>query len=135
MAIQSPSLEIASGSPVRVTPAARSRGYWESVARRLRRDPVTLVCGGILFMIVYYSCTGIILVTLGSFEKANTWIAAMFIPSAAFNLDLDTWSTLQSRWLIALGLLLAQSLVFAWLQRCELKDLAAQHPTVVHSTL
>ena len=36
------------------TPAAaelpvKSRSYWATVAGRIRRDPVTLVCGGILF--------------------------------------------------------------------------------------
>src|SRR5262250_107890 len=52
MAIQSPSLEIASGSAVRATAAAASRGYWQQVGRRLRRDPVTLICAGILLLIV-----------------------------------------------------------------------------------
>ncbi|MGG5823724.1 ABC transporter permease [Falsiroseomonas sp. HW251] len=34
--------------PGAATPAPRARGYWHGVARRLSRDPVTLVCGGIL---------------------------------------------------------------------------------------
>lgn len=56
MAIQTPSLELA-GATVRATPASASRGYWKSVRRRLRRDPVTLVCGGILVLIVLASLT------------------------------------------------------------------------------
>ena len=52
MAIQSPSLDLTTGAGVRVTPIAITRGYWQSVARRLRRDPVTLVCGAILVLIV-----------------------------------------------------------------------------------
>ena len=52
MAIQSPSLEIAGGAEVRATTASASRGYWQTVGRRLRRDPVTLLCGGILILIV-----------------------------------------------------------------------------------
>src|SRR5215831_12963826 len=52
MAIQSPSLDLAAGAGVRDTPAAASRGYWQQVARRLRRDPVTLICAGILILIV-----------------------------------------------------------------------------------
>lgn len=35
--------------PVR---AARSRGYWQGVARRLSRDPATLVCGGVLVLLL-----------------------------------------------------------------------------------
>src|SRR5580692_7074595 len=51
MAIQSPSLDL--GAPaVRATPAAASRGYWQQVGRRLRRDPVTLVCATVLLLIV-----------------------------------------------------------------------------------
>ena len=37
-----------------VLPAApeRSKGYWSGVFRRVRRDPVTLVCGGILLLML-----------------------------------------------------------------------------------
>jgi peptide/nickel transport system permease protein len=51
MAIQSPSLDMtaAAAAPV-VRPSGR--GYWQQVGRRLRRDPVTLVCGGILVLLV-----------------------------------------------------------------------------------
>ena len=51
MTIQSPSLEL--GAPL-VQPIATSggRGYWQSVRRRLRRDPVTLICAGVLVLLV-----------------------------------------------------------------------------------
>jgi peptide/nickel transport system permease protein len=51
MAIQSPSLELGNAL-VQPTVASASRGYWKSVARRLRRDPVTLVCAGVLVLLV-----------------------------------------------------------------------------------
>jgi peptide/nickel transport system permease protein len=54
MAIQTPSLELGAGL-VRATASSASRGYWTSVARRLRRDPVTLVCAGTLILIVVAS--------------------------------------------------------------------------------
>jgi peptide/nickel transport system permease protein len=51
MAIQSPSLEL--GAPlVQPTVAAAGRGYWKSVVRRLRRDPVTVICAAVLFLLV-----------------------------------------------------------------------------------
>jgi peptide/nickel transport system permease protein len=51
MAIQTPSLEL--GAPlVQATVAAAGRGYWKSVARRLRRDPVTVICAGVLVLLV-----------------------------------------------------------------------------------
>ncbi len=51
MTIQSPSLEL--GAPL-VQPIATGggRSYWQSVRRRLRRDPVTLICGGVLVLLV-----------------------------------------------------------------------------------
>ena len=51
MAIQTPSLELGAGL-VRATTNSASRGYWKSVGRRLRRDPVTLICAGTLILIV-----------------------------------------------------------------------------------
>ena len=52
MAIQSPSLDLGGSAGVRATPAAQVRGYWQQVGRRLRRDPVTLVCAVVLLLIV-----------------------------------------------------------------------------------
>jgi peptide/nickel transport system permease protein len=51
MTIQSPSLEL--GAPlVQPIATAGGRSYWQSVRRRLRRDPVTLVCAGVLVLLV-----------------------------------------------------------------------------------
>lgn len=54
MTIQSPSLELGTNL-VQPIAAAGGRGYWQSVSRRLRRDPVTLICGGVLLLIVLSS--------------------------------------------------------------------------------
>ena len=51
MALQTPSLEL--GAPVMAPAAATAtRGYWQSVRRRLARDPVTIVCAVVLILIV-----------------------------------------------------------------------------------
>jgi len=52
MAIQSPSLDVASPIGVGAVTAAAGRGYWQSVGRRLRRDPVTVICLTVLLLIV-----------------------------------------------------------------------------------
>jgi peptide/nickel transport system permease protein len=52
MAIQSPSLDVGGAVVVQPNQAAAARGYWQSVARRLRRDPVTLICAAVLILIV-----------------------------------------------------------------------------------
>jgi peptide/nickel transport system permease protein len=51
MAIQTPSLELGAAL-VQPTAAAAGRGYWKSVVRRLRRDPVTVICAAVLLVLV-----------------------------------------------------------------------------------
>ncbi len=51
MTIQSPSLELGA-SLVQPIATAGGRSYWQSVRRRLRRDPVTLICAGVLVLLV-----------------------------------------------------------------------------------
>ena len=36
----------------RIAAQRRGRGYWTAVGRRLRRDPVTLVCGGVVLVLI-----------------------------------------------------------------------------------
>ena len=52
MALQTPSLDVGGAILVKPTPASGGRGYWQSVGRRLRRDPVTLICAAILILLV-----------------------------------------------------------------------------------
>src|SRR4249920_657747 len=52
MAIQSPSLDITGAITIAPGQSAATRGYWKSVSRRLRRDPVTLLCASILILLV-----------------------------------------------------------------------------------
>lgn len=52
MTIQSPSIDVAGAAPVRAIPASAVRGYWQTVRRRLQRDPVTVACGVVLLLIV-----------------------------------------------------------------------------------
>ena len=55
MALQSPSLDIGGAVLMAPKPTAGGRGYWQSVGRRLRRDPVTLICAAILILLVLAS--------------------------------------------------------------------------------
>jgi peptide/nickel transport system permease protein len=52
MVIRSSSLEVATDARVEATRAAVSRSYWQTVRRRLTRDPLTLICVGVLLLIV-----------------------------------------------------------------------------------
>ena len=55
MALQSPSLDVGGAVLMAPKPTAGGRGYWQSVGRRLRRDPVTLICAAILILLVLAS--------------------------------------------------------------------------------
>jgi peptide/nickel transport system permease protein len=55
MALQTPSLDIGGAVLMAPKPTAGGRGYWQSVGRRLRRDPVTLICAAILILLVLAS--------------------------------------------------------------------------------
>jgi peptide/nickel transport system permease protein len=57
MAIQSPSIDIAGAAPVGPALTPVTRGYWQSVRRRLGRDPVTLICAAALLLIVASALT------------------------------------------------------------------------------
>ena len=89
--------------------------------RRTRRPLVS----AFLYLIVFYVCVSIVLSTLHLFDAASKSIAAIFVPSAAIGLDSATWSAHQAQWIGSLVLLFVQMLGFAWLQRRELKQLAA----------
>ena len=91
---------------------------------RTRRPLIT----GAVFLIVFYACLGIVLSTPHLFDRAESSTAAIFIPSVALGLEADTWSVQQARWIVTLLLVLGQTLLFAWLQRRELKHLAAMKP-------
>ena len=95
--------------------------------RRIRRPIIT----GLLFLIVFYTCTAVVFGALGLFKGSSEAIAAIFIPGAVFGLDLANWEAHQSQWFVTLALVLAQSLLFAWLQLNELRDLAAPKSTTV----
>jgi hypothetical protein len=92
--------------------------------RRARRPLMT----GIIYLGVFYVCAGVVLGALGLFGMENRAVAAIFVPWAAFGLDLPTWLANRGPWLGAWALVIGQAAAFAWLQLRELKDLAAATP-------
>jgi peptide/nickel transport system permease protein len=87
MAIQTPSLELGSGTLVQPTAASASRGYWKSVRRRLRRDPVTLVCAAVLILIVAAS---LLAPWLGLADPYKTSMLRRLYPIGSPNFPLGT---------------------------------------------
>jgi hypothetical protein len=107
---------------------ARDFVYLQWVNLRRTRRP--LISGGV-FLIVFYACVGIVLSALHLFDLSRSSIAAIFIPGAALGLDAGTWSAQQAKWIVSLLLVLGQAVFFAWLQRRELKHLAAMKPAAL----
>jgi len=92
--------------------------------RRARRPLIT----GVLYLVIFYVCAGVVLGALGLFDERFSSVAAIFIPSTVFGLDAPAWLAHRPQWMGALALVLGQALVFAWLQRRELQRLAAISP-------
>jgi hypothetical protein len=94
--------------------------------RRARRPLIT----GILYLVIFYVCAGVVLGALGLFDQGRASMAAIFIPSTVFGLDAPAWLAQRPQWIGALSLLLGQALAFAWLQRRELQQLSSQSSSV-----
>jgi hypothetical protein len=86
----------------------------------LRRGRRPLVMG-VLYLIVFYVCAGVLLATLHIDEHPLT---AVFVPTPAFNLNRSLWSLHRAGWTLAL---LAQGLaavLFSFLQRRQIAELS-----------
>jgi len=101
---------------------ARDFLYLQWMNLRRARRPLIAAC---LYWVVFYACVTVVLSTLHMFDSASGSIAAIFIPSAGLGVDAASWAARQSQWITSLVLLVVQALAFAWLQRRELKRLAA----------
>ncbi len=85
--------------------------------RRGRRPVVT----AIIYMIVFYSCAGALSAAFGWYKP--TAHGAYLLPWSVFSINLKEWTSVRSAWIGALVALVLESLVFAALQRRELKEL------------
>jgi hypothetical protein len=92
---------------------------------RLRRGRRSLI-GGLLYLIVFYVCTSALWATFavhGS-ESVNTArLAPYLVPWAIFGFDFHGWVASAKMWIGALAVLGSEALVFAALQRAQLKRL------------
>jgi hypothetical protein len=85
--------------------------------RRGRRPLVT----AIIYMIVFYSCAGALNAAFGWYKP--TAHGAYLLPWSVFSINLKEWTSVRGAWIGALVALVLESLVFAALQRRELKEL------------
>jgi hypothetical protein len=93
----------------------------------LRKGRRSLV-SGVLYLIIFYVCASACMAAFGLYRPIGAPYRAILIPSAAFGLDADAWMAAGGLWMGALLLLVIETLVFVWLQRKQLDELANPLP-------
>jgi hypothetical protein len=87
--------------------------------RRTRRP----LASAIIYLIVFYTCTGIIFgVAHVLLRQSVAPYSAMLIPSGISSLLAPDWAAHYQIWLVALAVLAAEALLFAFLQRQKLRE-------------
>ncbi|HEX2776586.1 MAG TPA: hypothetical protein VHN10_08110, partial [Candidatus Acidoferrales bacterium] len=99
---------------------ARDLLYLQWMGLRRTRRPLA---SAIIYLIVFYTCTGIILgVAHVLFRPTAAPYSAALIPSGISSLSVADWAAHYQLWLIALAVLAAEALLFAFLQRQKLRE-------------
>ena len=99
---------------------ARDLLYLQWMGLRRTRRPLA---SAIIYLIVFYTCTGIILgVAHVLFRPTAAPYSAALIPSGISSLSVADWAAHYQLWLVALAVLAAEALLFAFLQRQKLRE-------------
>jgi hypothetical protein len=99
---------------------ARDLLYLQWMGLRRVRRPLAV---GILFLIVFYLCVGILLsVARASDRPALAPFAAALIPGEVFSLSLPNFAARYQMWIAALGMLIVEALLFAFLHQQKLRE-------------
>jgi hypothetical protein len=92
--------------------------------QRARRPLVA----GVLYLIIFYVCASTCMAAFGLYRPFAAPYRAIFIPSAAFGMGANAWTSAERLWTGAILLLAIETFVFVWLQRRELGKLASPIP-------
>jgi hypothetical protein len=99
---------------------ARDLLYLQWMGLRRTRRPLG---SAIIYLLVFYTCTGIIFgVAHVLLHESSAPYSAMLIPSGISSLLVMDWAANYQLWLVALAVLAAQVLLFAFLQRQKLRE-------------
>ncbi|MGH9793082.1 MAG: hypothetical protein ACRD5W_17880 [Candidatus Acidiferrales bacterium] len=95
---------------------------------RIRRPLVM----GVLYLIVYYTCVGILLTALGMTTTPGRMpFAAIFMPNLGLSLNYEGWESYRAAWLLALFAQAPILCVFALFQRQKLLELSSRPASAV----
>jgi hypothetical protein len=99
---------------------ARDLLYLQWMGLRRTRRPLA---SAIIYLIVFYTCTGIIFgVAHVLLRQSVAPYSAMLIPSGISSLSVADWAAHYQLWLVALAVLAAEAILFAFLQRQKLRE-------------
>jgi len=84
---------------------------------RRGRHPLPL---GVLYLIVYYVCAGLL---VGALHLTQNPFTAIFLPTPLWELNTALWTTHPAEWLVALMGQAAIALIFVFLQRQQIEEL------------
>lgn len=82
---------------------------------------------GILYLLIYYTCAGIVFGTLAMFSPSRAPFAAIFLPSLGLSLEPRNWEAHSAAWMLALAGQVPLLCVLAMLQKQKLLELSS-HP-------
>ncbi|HVA16410.1 MAG TPA: hypothetical protein VMV59_01725, partial [Candidatus Dormibacteraeota bacterium] len=98
---------------------------------RRGRHPLPL---GVLYLIVYYVCAGLV---AGALHLTQNPFTAIFLPTPLFVLNSALWTTHAAEWLVALMGQAAIAVIFVFLQRRQIEELqphSSPIPADAHAT-
>jgi len=84
---------------------------------RRGRHPLPL---GVLYLIVYYVCAGLV---VGALHLTQNPFTAIFLPTPLWELNTALWSAKPAEWIVALLAVIAAAIVFVFLQRQQIEEL------------
>jgi len=94
---------------------------------RVRR-PLTMA---ILYLVIYYTCAGIVFGTLAMFNPSRAPFAAIFLPSLGLTLEPRNWEAHSVAWILAVAAQIPLLFVLAMMQKQKLAELSERpEPTV-----
>ena len=84
---------------------------------RRGRHPLPL---GVLYLVVYYVCAGLV---VGALHLTQNPFTAIFLPTPLWELNTTLWSAKPAEWIVALLAVAAAAIVFIFLQRRQIEEL------------
>ena len=107
----------------------RDQQYLQWMSLRKGRNPLVM---GVLYLVIFYVCSGTVLTALDCFVRERIAFTAFFMPTPVYWLDPVSWMERPAIWVAAYLAQIALIVFFVHLQRLQLVELTAHsdNPTL-----